>query len=289
MKHLFLIGILIFSLKLNAQNYWSISLPLSNFQRVANVLNTNEFGVHYENVNSYSIFSLQLLRSNKWSGELNINSCAGEMIYGGLNQLSSAQNIDFKSGEDRIYSGSGFENNAYISRIKAYQISDVDYYFDFEFMLYKGFSISKNSMTFRNLEFIVGGGLSYFYPALSQTSSQTISILKKDEKEHLYGINYRFSRFPVSCDFVSGFEIYEGQHFHLGLRFNATYLVYNQQSVSITRISGVAKSNKQSISDNFSSSWLLGGKVSLKYHLNVNQENQGKSFGNGFRKLIFRY
>jgi hypothetical protein len=113
--------------------------------------------------------------------------------------------------------------------------------------------------------------------------------LQKDDSDHLYGTAYSFSLFPVGLDVIAGLEVYAAKHFHLSIRANASYIIYDKQKVTMQRLSGLVTYPEKGVNDNFSSTLLLGGQASLNYHLNLGKENPGKTFENGLRKLIFRY
>lgn len=279
MRKLVLLSILIvFCCLAKAQNYWSVSLPLLNYQIQDNIYHSNSVGIHYSEIKSHEAISVQFIKSNKWGAQLSFRTTNGERLQSGMDEIIGKSGVNFNTEYSRRVDR--YENIRSFSHYSNFGYEQ--HFADIELLLFK-------SIAFKYVEFLFGGGIAKDLSGYNTNTQTAINFVRKDDKNHLYIIGYKMNRSQWSPSTMVGLELYQGKNFNLGVRAKLSYHHFNEQTVKMKRLSGLAPANNVVITEPSTYALYFGGQISFKYHLNFGAVKEGHNPLKDLRKAIFRY
>jgi len=92
-----------------------------------------------------------------------------------------------------------------------------------------------------------------------------------------------------SSSAMFGLEIFQGKNFNLGIRAKLSHHYFNQQSIKMRRMSGLAPDYHIDITELSTHALYFGAQLSFKYDLNLGAVKEGHNPLKDLRKAIFRY
>lgn len=138
----------VFCISVQAQNYWSISLPLLNYQIQNNIYHNNSVGLYYRELQTHEAIAVQFIKSNKWGAQIAYRSTNGVMAIIGEGKLTSQSGLNFSSSArtrvNSFYNATFKANSSYFGNEQQYA--------DIELLVFK-------SVAYKNAEFLFGGGV----------------------------------------------------------------------------------------------------------------------------------